>query len=128
MEAHFRRPIDLVLRYGPGSCSDFDLDLIGFEPDRLEEILVSLRPSGLSDPDSVLDVPDQPVTGPGDVWVLGDHRVGCGDVFRRHPRAEGGGSRVSAYFSDQPPECGKRRLTQISLEGGVEWNSPARLR
>jgi hypothetical protein len=54
--------------------SGFDLDLIGFEPDRLEEILVSLRPSGLSNPDSVLDVPDQPVTGPGDVSVL----AGCG--------------------------------------------------
>src|SRR5690242_1161400 len=59
--------------------SGFDLDLIGFEPDRLEEILAGLRPSGLIDPDSVPDVPDQPVTGPGDVWLLGDHRVGCGD-------------------------------------------------
>jgi hypothetical protein len=57
----------------------FDLDLIGFEPDRLEEILAGLGSSGLSDPDSVPDVPDQPVTGPGDVWLLGDHRVGCGD-------------------------------------------------
>jgi ParB-like chromosome segregation protein Spo0J len=57
----------------------FDLDLIGFEPDRLEEILAGLRPGGLIDPDSVPDVPDQPVTGPGDVWLLGDHRVGCGD-------------------------------------------------
>src|SRR5215467_15995899 len=59
--------------------SGFDLDLIGFEPDRLEEILAGLGSSGLSDPDSVPDVPDQPVTGPGDVWLLGDHRVGCGD-------------------------------------------------
>jgi hypothetical protein len=59
--------------------SGFDLDLIGFEPDRLEAILAGLRPSGLTDPDSVPDVPNQPVTGPGDVWQLGDHRVGCGD-------------------------------------------------
>src|SRR5215472_6878932 len=59
--------------------SGFDLDLIGFEPDRLEEILVGLGSSGLSDPDSVPEVPDQPITGPGDVWLLGDHRVGCGD-------------------------------------------------
>ena len=57
----------------------FDLDLIGFEPDRLEEILAGLRPSGLTDPDSVPDVPDQPVTVPGDIWRLGDHHVGCGD-------------------------------------------------
>src|SRR5215472_2211805 len=73
---------------GPGSAAQelrdlkfggFDLDLIGFEPDRLEEILAGLRPGGLSDPDSVPEVPDQPVTGPGDMWLLGDHRVGCGD-------------------------------------------------
>ena len=59
--------------------SGFDLDLIGFEPDRLEEILAGLGSGGLSDPDSVPDVPDQPITGPGDVWLMGDHRVGCGD-------------------------------------------------
>src|SRR6516165_7419613 len=35
--------------------SGFDLDLIGFEPDRLDEILRGLRSSGLSDPDSVPD-------------------------------------------------------------------------
>jgi DNA modification methylase len=57
----------------------FDLDLIGFEPDRLDEILAGLGSSGLSDPDSVPEVPEQPVTGPGDVWLLGDHRVSCGD-------------------------------------------------
>jgi DNA modification methylase len=59
--------------------SGFNLDLIGFEPDRLDEILRGLGSSALSDPDSVPDVPDQPVTRPGDIWLLGDHRVGCGD-------------------------------------------------
>src|SRR5215472_12056941 len=59
--------------------SGFDLDLIGFEPDRLQEILAGLGSSGLSDPDAVPEVPDQPVTRPGDVWQMGDHRVGCGD-------------------------------------------------
>jgi ParB-like nuclease domain len=59
--------------------NDFDLDLIGFEPDRLEAILAGLGASGLSDPDSIPQVPDHPVTGSGDVWRLGDHCVGCGD-------------------------------------------------
>jgi DNA modification methylase len=57
----------------------FDLDLIGFEPDRLDEILAGLGSSGLTDPDAILEIPDQPVTRPGDVWLLDDHRVGCGD-------------------------------------------------
>jgi DNA modification methylase len=57
----------------------FDLGLIGFEPDQLETILAGLGSSGLTDPDSVPEVPDQPVTRLGDVWLLGEHRVGCGD-------------------------------------------------
>jgi ParB-like chromosome segregation protein Spo0J len=59
--------------------SGFDLALTGFEPDRLDEILAGLGSSGLSDPDSVPNVPEQPVTRSGDLWRLGDHRVGCGD-------------------------------------------------
>jgi ParB-like nuclease domain len=59
--------------------ADFDLGLIGFEPDQLETILAGLGSSGLTDPDSVPEVPEQPVTQLGDLWLLGDHRVGCGD-------------------------------------------------
>ena len=59
--------------------SGFDLDLIGFEPDRLEQILAGLGSSGLTDPDNVPKIPDHPVTRPGDIWRLGDHRIGCGD-------------------------------------------------
>jgi DNA modification methylase len=57
----------------------FDLDLIGFEPDKLETIMAGLGPSGLTDPNSVPDLPEQPVTRRGDLWWLGEHRVGCGD-------------------------------------------------
>jgi DNA modification methylase len=59
--------------------SDFDLGLIGFEPDQLAHILAGLNSVGLIDPDSVPAVPDQPVTRPGDVWLLGEHRIVCGD-------------------------------------------------
>jgi hypothetical protein len=58
---------------------EFDLDLIGFEPDQLEKVLRNLGSNGRTDPDSVPELPDQPVTRAGDVWLLGDHRVGCGD-------------------------------------------------
>jgi DNA modification methylase len=57
----------------------FDLGLIGFEPDRLEDILAELGSSGLTDPDSTPEVPENPVARPGDVWLLGVHRIGCGD-------------------------------------------------
>jgi hypothetical protein len=57
----------------------FNVDLSGFQPDRLAEILAGLGSGGLTDPDSIPEVPGQPVTRRGDIWVLGDHRVGCGD-------------------------------------------------
>jgi DNA modification methylase len=57
----------------------FELDLIGFKPDRLEDILAGLGSSGLTDPDSTPEVPENPVTQSGDIWLLGGHRIGCGD-------------------------------------------------
>src|SRR4029077_10732752 len=57
----------------------FDIGLIGFEPDQLETILAAMGSSGLTDPDSVPEVPDHPVARLDDLWLLGDHRVGCGD-------------------------------------------------
>jgi DNA modification methylase len=59
--------------------ADFDLGLTGFEPDQLETILAGLGSSGLTDPDSVPEIPERPVTQLGDLWLLGDHRVGCSD-------------------------------------------------
>ena len=57
----------------------FDLGPIGFQTNWLETNLAGLGSSGLTDPDSVPEVPDRPVTRRGDIWLLGDHRVGCGD-------------------------------------------------
>lgn len=34
---------------------------------------------GLTDPDATPEPPDDPVTKPGDLWVLGNHRLLCGD-------------------------------------------------
>ena len=57
----------------------FDVGLIGFDPDQLKTILFGLGSSGLTDPDSVPEVPEQPVSQLGDIWELAAHRVGCGD-------------------------------------------------
>jgi DNA modification methylase len=64
---------------GDLKSSGFDLELTGFEPDRLEAILAGLGSSGLTDPDSTPEVSENPVTQSGDIWLLGDHRIGCGD-------------------------------------------------
>jgi hypothetical protein len=70
------------------NLQDFDLDLLGFDDEFLEGLLdpdgIDLGGSdggteGLTDPDEVPEPPAEPVTKPGDVWLLGGHRVMCGD-------------------------------------------------
>jgi len=51
--------------------------LLGF--DNLADLMPVDEPEGLTDEDAVPDVPEAPVTVEGDVWLLGRHRLMCGD-------------------------------------------------
>lgn len=57
----------------------FDLDLTGFSTDEIEALLAPVGTEGLTDEDAVPEVPEAPVTVLGDVWLLGKHRLMCGD-------------------------------------------------
>lgn len=62
------------------SAQGFDIDLLGFTADELADLLLNEETAeGLTDDDAVPDVPNQPVTVQGDVWLLGKHRLMCGD-------------------------------------------------
>jgi hypothetical protein len=60
---------------------DFDLSLLGWSVDELAELMPEAEelPPEDADADAVPDPPAEPVTKPGDVWLLGKHRVMCGD-------------------------------------------------
>lgn len=59
---------------------DYDIDLIGFSADELNLLLGGEEPAeGLTDEDTVPEVPEEPITKLGDVWICGNHRVMCGD-------------------------------------------------
>jgi hypothetical protein len=60
----------------------FNVPLIGFSEDELAALSMSAN-SGLTDPDQVPDAPINPVSRPGDVWLLGRHRLVCGDCTER---------------------------------------------
>lgn len=68
----------LGLEIGELEVLGFDLDLIGFSDDE-RSALAARATDGLTDPDVVPDLPSNPVTRPGDIWVLGGHRLICGD-------------------------------------------------
>ncbi|CAB5212775.1 COG0863 DNA modification methylase [uncultured Caudovirales phage] len=59
---------------------DFDLSVLGFDQDELDALLNPIEPTaGLTDEDSIPDVPEEPKTKPGDIYILGNHRLMCGD-------------------------------------------------
>lgn len=85
--------------------ADFDLDLLGFDAGRLDELLAddSEETEGLTDPDDVPEPPAQPVTRPGDIWMLGKHRVMCGDSTSiDHVTQLTQGKSVDMWLTDPP--------------------------
>jgi site-specific DNA-methyltransferase (adenine-specific) len=70
----------LMLELGELLEGGFDLDLLGFGKDELDALLSPTEATeGLTDEDAVPEPPAAPVTVLGDVWLLGRHRVMCGD-------------------------------------------------
>ena len=76
----------LKLEFADLEAEGFDLSLTGFDVDEIAAFLVDETEGltledteGLTDPDDVPDAPAVPVTALGDVWLLGRHRLMCGD-------------------------------------------------
>jgi len=67
---------DLLESIDDGS---FDMDLTGFEEPDLEQLMLSLRQIEILEDDPP-PLPEEPVTKRGDLWVLGQHRILCGDA------------------------------------------------
>jgi len=59
---------------------EFDITLLGFDSTEIDALINVIEGTeGLTDEDAVPDVPVNPITVLGDVWILGNHRVMCGD-------------------------------------------------
>lgn len=58
---------------------DFNLELTGFSLEELIDILPQEEPEIFCDEDECPGVPDESITKPGDIWLLGNHRLMCGD-------------------------------------------------
>lgn len=73
---------DEMLRLELGDLQEmgFDATLTGFSTDELDALLNVIEGTdGLTDEDDVPEAPDEPTTRLGDVWILGKHRLMCGD-------------------------------------------------
>lgn len=71
----------LALEIADLKDEDFDISLLGFSDDELADIAdqIAEEVEGLTDEDAVPETPEEPITKPGDIWILGKHRLMCGD-------------------------------------------------
>ena len=93
----------LAIELGDLKDADFDLDLTGFDPDELEELLAGDGTEGLTEDDDVPEVQAIAISKPGDVWLCGDHRLLCGDsTISTDVEKAMNGSLADMVFTDPP--------------------------
>ena len=102
----------LKVEVGDLNLDGFDLDLIGFDDKLLADLLAEPN-EGLTDPDEVPEPPAEPVTVLGDVWVMGSHRLMCGDSTSIDELEKlAAGQRVDMWLTDPP--------YNVAYEGGTK--------
>jgi hypothetical protein len=114
-------------------AEDFDLDLVGFGELELAELLANAGDyAGHTDEDAVPETPEVAVSVPGDLWILGDHRVYCGDSTQMESIQKVLASGLADMVFCDPPygvACGssartrrereKKRITNDDLGGAA---------
>lgn len=95
--------------------ADFDLSLLGFDSDELERLLTGDDDKtvldGETEPDAVPEVPEEPVSKPGEVYRLGNHLLICGDATNAEDYAKViSADEADLYLTDPP--------YNVALEGG----------
>ena len=101
----------LALEIGELGELGFDLSLLGFSDEQLAELtpeVEELPPGEQGDPDEVPEPPAEPITKPGEIWLLGKHRVMCGDstVITDVERLMAG-AKAALMHADPPYGMGK---------------------
>ena len=95
----------------------FDLGLTGFDDIEISKLFSVDAKAGLTDPDDVPDVPDEPITKPGDLWMLGDHRLYCGDsTSQTDVKTLMGGARADLLLTDPPYNVNYEGKTESALK------------
>ena len=96
---------------------DFDLSLTGFDLGELESYMTGPEPvHGLTDEDAIPEVEEIPVSARGDLWLLGDHRLFCGDATSLSETAKlMGGDTADLVFTDPPYNVDYEGYTEEKL-------------
>lgn len=102
----------LAVELGDLQGFDFDLMLTGFSDDELSKLLAE-KTEGNTDPDEIPEVSADPIARPGDVWLMGKHRLLCGDSTSVDDMEKlTGGQLVDMWLTDPP--------YNVAYEGGTK--------
>jgi site-specific DNA-methyltransferase (adenine-specific) len=103
----------LTLELGELAAEGYNLDLLGFDTKELDALLNPEVVDGLVDEDEVPEAGPEPITKPGDVWLLGKHRLMCGDSTSIEAlEALTQGQLVDMWLTDPP--------YNVAYEGGTK--------
>ena len=91
----------------------FDVGLTGFTDDEIEALMPLELEEGLTDPDDAPEAPVNPVTVQGDVWVMGKHRLLCGDSTSMDDLAKLCENQMVDMWLTDPPY-------NVAYEGGTK--------
>jgi DNA modification methylase len=95
----------------------FDTELTGFSADEIAALMPVELTEGLTDEDEVPEAPVDPVTKLGDVWVLGKHRLMCGDSTSIEALEElCQGQSVDMWLTDPPYNVAYEGKTKDALK------------
>lgn len=105
------------------------LEGVGFDETDIDQLLSELEeePSPIDlDDHGPEDPPEIPVTKPGDLWILGDHRLLCGDSTKREDIERVLNGEKAALLSTDPPYCvdytGNDRPIHDGKPSGKDWS------
>jgi DNA modification methylase len=115
-------------------ADEFDLSVLGFDADELTALMdldgdeLPPEPSGEVIEDEVPEVPADPITKPGDLWILGEHRLLCGDSTKAADVAKlMDGVKADMMFTDPPYGVDYSGGVQFDGKGGAVTNNRERL-
>lgn len=93
----------LATEFADLTAEGFDLELTGFTLDEIDALTPEEIPPGLTDEDAVPEVQAEPISKLGDVWLLGKHRLMCGDSTSIDAvETLMDGSKADMVFTDPP--------------------------
>jgi DNA modification methylase len=98
----------------------FDLGLTGFSPEEWDALIAGedATNDGLTDEDAVPEAPVEPISQAGDIWILGEHKVICGDATKlEHYKALLGDELVDMTFTDPPYNVNYANTAKDKMRG-----------